>query len=243
MKIIGNISVQLKKEIRVLILAGIMISFTSAASAQDYLVLHNGTVRKVQLLNSASPCDIVFFENNELTSIPLARISLVIRENRTPHRTASITVKLMNGQKIRGGLAYADSAGFMIWKGGGKYHPGDSLRISYLLPWASIRYLGVKENGKIFKGALSRLGAGMLVAHNVMGSAKDAPRLPGDLPRHEPSPTGSSYTIDFKTTINGNLEQYLSIIGLLRRYAMLSSPPQEWPLRRHRDNPGSLLNH
>ena len=39
MKIIGNISVQLKKEIRVLILAGIMISFTSAASAQDYLVL------------------------------------------------------------------------------------------------------------------------------------------------------------------------------------------------------------
>ena len=167
-----------------------------------------------------------------LAAIMSARALGVIAQDYPVHRKLSVTVKLMNEQKLSGELAYADSVGFMIWKGKAKHHSRYLPQVSDWLPWTSVQYVVMKENSGILTDAFSRLCAGMLVAYHVMGSAKEMHPSGCSGGQVENNILRKANRIYVKAMIEGNPARYLSILALLRRHAMWSSSPPDWKLNR-----------
>ena len=223
--------VQLKGEMKLLLACMMILSFLRSAKAQDYLVLKDSTIRKVRMLDSISCCKLIFQEGNRLKSISRSSISMIIRENREYQPKVNIIVHQINGMEIRGQVAYADSAGFMVWKGKGKYHPGDHQKISYLLPWSSIQELRLKESRKVFKNAINGVGSGLIVASSVLEPSKNSGFNFSNstaLPFSDDHMMSAPTTMDISASIRGDLNRYLMVLGYLQSNALLASPPLEY---------------
>lgn len=223
--------IHLKGKMKLFLACVMTLSFARAAKAQDYVVLKGNTIRKVRLLDSISSFELLFQKGNRVESISRSSVSLIIRENRKYQPKVNIIVHQINGMQIRGQVAYADSAGFMVWKGKGKYHPGDHQKISNLLPWSSIQKLSLKENRRVFKNAINGVGSGLIVASAVLGPSKNLGFNFSNctaLPSSDDHIMGAPATMDISASIRGDLNRYLMVLGYLQSNSLLASPPLEY---------------
>ena len=223
--------IQLKGKMKLFLTCVMILSFASVAKAQDYVVLKDSTIRKVRLLDSISSCELLFQKGHRVESISRSSVSLIIRENRKCQSKVKIIVHQINGLEIRGQVAYADNAGFMVWKGKGKYHPGDHQKISNLVPWSSIQKLSLKENRRVFKNAINGVGSGLIVASSVLGPSINSGfnfSNSAALPSNDDHMMGAPATMDISASIRGDLNRYLMVLGYLQSNALLASPPLEY---------------
>lgn len=220
----------------------IILIWSTASNAQDYLIYRDGTVRSGAVKRSPANHMTIIKEGNTTTRIEDGAIARIIYGNRrSPHGT-SVSILRMDSTTVAGILIYADSTGIMIWKGSERYSPEDEAQFGIVVRPDEIRSASVKTNGDAGSGAVvgGFIGFGLGFLSNAYYSPDDAVGtgvLEGILGAGIGAAIGAVTGGKNHIAVNGQPSALARHLKRFNRNSLLKSPPLSWPSSTATGNP------
>ena len=210
----------------------ITLFFHTAAQGQDYLVLIDGSIRKVNV--QFSDKDFVTFSeftNGQATKISTSGLKQIILDNPTPSRKAKVTIIRQDGGAVKGKILYADSSGVHVFTGE-EYSPQKSPDQFIFVSNIDIHLIKLNRIGRFGNGFVkgSIIGAviGFIVAPKDFVTETDLVLIIGAfgaIGAVAGGVAGAATAIHTERIINGEQGKYIKSLSLLKRHSLLKTLP------------------
>ena len=210
----------------------ITLFFHTAAQGQDYLVLNDSTIRKVNVQSSDK--DFVTFSeftSGQATKISASSLKQIILDNPTPSRKAKVTIVHQDSKEVNGKILYADSSGVHVFTGN-EYSPHESPDQFRFVSYKDIHLLRLDRIGKFGKGFVigSIIGAviGFIIAPKDFVTETDLVLIVGAfgaIGAVAGGVAGAATAIHNERIISGDQGKYFKCLKLLKHHSLLKTLP------------------